>query len=103
MLRCCTEMARTLLPRRADGTAMYGVMSSRRKGDESKMSTHGSAASAAVATLVRLEVLSPALWRIATATLAAAMALCPVQPVGAQAPAVAFAIPDTGTLQKVND
>ncbi len=67
------------------------------------MSTHGSAASAAVATLVRLEVLSPALWRIATATLAAAMALCLVQPVGAQAPAVAFAIPYTGTLKKIND
>jgi hypothetical protein len=84
---------------------MHGVIPSRRKGEESMMSTHGSAASASVATLVRLEalVLSPVLWRIVTATLAAAMALCLVQPVGAQSPAVAFAIPYTGTLKKIND
>jgi glutamate/aspartate transport system substrate-binding protein len=68
-------------------------------------STHGCTASASVAALVRQEavVLSRVLSRLVTATMATALALCLVQPVGAQSPAVVFAIPYTATLKKIND
>jgi glutamate/aspartate transport system substrate-binding protein len=69
------------------------------------MSEHGCATSVSVAALVRPEavVLSPLLSRLVKATLAAALALCLVQPASAQSPKVAFAIPYSGTLKKIND
>ena len=69
------------------------------------MSEHGGATSAPVAALVREEavVLSPLLSRLVKATLAAALALCLVQPASAQSPKVAFAISYSGTLKKIND
>jgi glutamate/aspartate transport system substrate-binding protein len=69
------------------------------------MSTHGCTASAPVAALVRQEaaILSLVLSRLVTATMAAALALCLVQPASAQSPKIAFAIPYSGTLKKIND
>src|SRR5436309_4005140 len=68
-------------------------------------STHVCATPAPVAALVRLKAvaLSPALSRLVKATAAAALALCLVQPAGAQSPKLVFAIPYTGTLKKIND
>ena len=69
------------------------------------MSTHGCTASAPVAALVCQEavVRSPVLSRILTTAMAAALALCLVPSVGAQSSAVAFAIPYSGTLKKINN
>ena len=69
------------------------------------MSAHACAESASVAALARQQavVLSPVLSRLVNATMAAALALCLVQPASAQSPKVAFAIPYSGTLKKIND
>jgi ABC-type amino acid transport substrate-binding protein len=69
------------------------------------MDTHGCEASASVAGLVREQVTapSPLISRMITATTAAALAWCLAQPVGAQSPPTAFAIPYSGTLKKIND
>ena len=68
-------------------------------------STHVCATPAPVAALVRLKAVapSPALSRLVKATAAAALALCLVQPAGAQSPKLVFAIPYSGTLKKIND
>ena len=72
------------------------------------MITHGCAAAASVAAVVhqvhqepvvRLSVLS----RLLKAMMAAALALCLVQPASAQSPKVGFVIPYSGTLKKIND
>ena len=69
------------------------------------MSAHGCLASGSVAALVRQEtvVLTPVLSRLVKATMAVAMALCLAQPASAQSPKVAFAIPHSGTVKKIND
>ena len=97
-------MARTLLQKRADGAAMHGVMPLGRKGEESMMNMHGRT-SGPVAALVRQDavVLSQLLLRPVTATMVMALALFLVQPANAQSPKVAFAIPHSGTLKKIND
>jgi glutamate/aspartate transport system substrate-binding protein len=76
-----------------------------RRGEESVMSTHGSAGSALGASLwsrdVRLS--PPALARLVKTALAAMVASCLVQAASAQQPSDAFAIRYTGTLKKIND
>ena len=70
------------------------------------MSAHGCAASASVAAFARqgAVVLPPVLSRfIKAATMAAALALCLVQPVSAQQADVPFAIKYNGTLKKINE
>ena len=69
------------------------------------MSTYGCTASAPVAALVRQEavILSLVLSRLVTATMAAALALCLVQPASAQQRDAPFAVPYAGTLKKIND
>ena len=69
------------------------------------MSTHGYTASAPVAALVRQEavILSPVLSRLVTATMAATLALCLVQPSNAQQRNASFVVPYAGTLKKIND
>jgi ABC-type amino acid transport substrate-binding protein len=69
------------------------------------MSTHGCTASASVAALVRqgTVILSLVRSRLVTATMAAALALCLVQPANAQQRNASFAVPYTGTLKKIND
>src|SRR4029450_2569115 len=78
---------------------------SRRQEEEPMMSAHGCAESASVAALVRQRavVLSRVLSPLVQATMAAALALCLVQPASAQSPEVAFAIRYSGTLKKIND
>jgi ABC-type amino acid transport substrate-binding protein len=68
------------------------------------MSTHGCAASASVAALVRREavILSLVLSRLVKA-MAAALALCMIHPANAQQVGVPFAIKYTGTLKKIDD
>ena len=67
--------------------------------------TRGCGASAWVAALVRGEVAarSPLMLRMVTVATAAGLAWCLVQPASAQSPAVAFAIPYSGTLKRIND
>ena len=69
------------------------------------MSAHGCAASASVAAFARqgAVVLPPVLSRFIKATMAAALALCLVQPVSAQQADVPFAIKYNGTLKKINE
>ncbi|TMH35144.1 MAG: hypothetical protein E6H66_08265 [Betaproteobacteria bacterium] len=69
------------------------------------MSAHGCLASGSVAALVRQEtvVLTPVLSRLLKATMAAALALCLVQPANAQQRNASFAVPYAGTLKKIND
>jgi glutamate/aspartate transport system substrate-binding protein len=69
------------------------------------MSAHGCAASASVAAFARrgAVVLPPVLSRFIKATMAAALALCLVQPVSAQQAGVPFAIKYNGTLKKINE
>jgi ABC-type amino acid transport substrate-binding protein len=69
------------------------------------MSTHGCTASARVAGLVRREavILSLALSRLVTATMATALALCLVQTANAQQRNASFVVPYAGTLKKINE
>src|SRR5438477_8066199 len=92
-------------PRKGRRHRMHGVIPSRRKGEELMMSAHGCLASASVAALVRQEtvVLTPVLSRLLKATMAAALALCLVQPANAQQRNASFAVPYAGTLKKIND
>jgi hypothetical protein len=69
------------------------------------LSAHGCAASASVAAFARqgAVVLPPVLSRFIKATMAAALALCLVQPVSAQQAGVPFAIKYNGTLKKIDE
>jgi ABC-type amino acid transport substrate-binding protein len=68
-------------------------------------SAHACAESASVAARARRQAVvpSPVLSRLVKATMATALAWCVVQPASAQSPKVAFAIPYSGTLKKIND
>ena len=68
-------------------------------------STHRCIASALVAAAVRQEdgIPPPTQLRLVVMTMVTALALCLAQPASAQAPKVAFAIPYSATLKKIND
>ncbi len=68
------------------------------------MNTHGRTWSGRAASIARRGAahLSSVLLQVAGATMAPILALCLVQPVGAQSPG-ALVIPYTGTLKKIND